>query len=314
MAAVSVGNRTDENLTSNALETSFSRSIRFWILLPCGILSINCCLLLLYYFVRVRKLRRALNNHVLIIAILLELLYLLIDIPLYLNFLRLASAWPAVPSTCLMWWLSNNALQETVTIFVAWAAMERHILIFHHQWLLTRKKRIFVHYLPIASILLYAALFYGTTIFFPACQHLYRYTEEWCESPCLFKNSIFLLYQLVVNKTLFTLLIVVGSFTLLVRVIWHKRTYLHQPIQWRKHRRMTIQLLAVASPYVFFQLPQMIIEVFQPFDLTSSFGAIFVMYMNFVSYLPELLLPLTSLAALHPKPWNRRRRLVGVAT
>ena len=89
MAAVSVGNRTDENLTSNALETSFSRSIRFWILLPCGILSINCCLLLLYYFVRVRKLRRALNNHVLIIAILLELLYLLIDIPLYLNFLRL---------------------------------------------------------------------------------------------------------------------------------------------------------------------------------------------------------------------------------
>ena len=293
---------------------SVSRAIRFWVLLPCGVLSVGCCLVLLYYFIRVPKLHRALYNHVVIILILLELLYLIIDIPLYLNYLRLASAWPAIPSTCLMWWLSANGLHETITILVAWAALERHVLVFHHQWLLTKKKRIYVHYLPIASILLYAVGFYGATIFFPSCQHLYQYTEEWCATPCLFNNATFAIYQLLVNEILFTVLIILFSFTLLVRVIRHKQTCLRQPLQWRKHRRMTVQLLAIASPYFLFHLPEMIINVSKPFDFTSENGRTVEMYMNFVGYAPELILPLTCLAALHPRPWNRRHRVVGVGT
>ncbi|CAF1357997.1 unnamed protein product [Rotaria sp. Silwood1] len=101
---------------------------------------------------------------------------------------------------------------------------------------------------------------------------------------------------------------------LLVRILLQKRTRFRQPIQWRKHRKMAIQLFAISSPYLFFNLPEMIGSLAKPFGSTSEIAITFELWLNFISYFAEILLPLICLAALHPKPWSRRHRLVNAAT
>lgn len=297
------------NINGNNYESLASRSIRFWVLLPCFIASVCCALVLLFFLLSKQKIRKALHNHVIIVVIALELLYFIIDVPLYLVYVRAGYVSPATKSTCLVWWISDYAIHETITILVAWATFERHILIFHSQWITNEKRKLRFHYFPIIGILIYSMIFYGTTIFFPPCEHDFHFDHAWCSLPCLFNNSIFSVYQTALNEIGFTSMIVVFSLTLLLRVIWQKRFQLHQPGQWRKHRKMMIQILAMASPYLIFHLPEMIIFLIKPFDFESEYGEIFEMWIDFIGYCPELLLPFTCLAALYPKPWGQQNRI-----
>ena len=293
----------------NTSVASLSRWIRFWILVPSAVLSLGCCLLLLFYFVTNRKLRHGLHNHVIIVLVLLEFFYLSIDVTLYAKYLYDDAVRPETPAICLIWWVASDALHETITFLMAWAAFERHILILKHQWVSTFLKRLFVHYLPIGSILLYGFVFYGVMIFFPPCEHQFDFEQEWCGSACLFADPIFDKYQLVVNEVLFTVLISTFSIALIVRIVWQRRSRLHQPIQWRKHRKMTVQLVAIASNYLLFHLPEMIVLLANPFDPESEFARRFDLYMNFVGFFAEIFLPFICLASLYPRPWKRRNRL-----
>jgi phosphatidylglycerophosphate synthase len=151
-------------------------------------------------------------------------------------------------------------------------------------------------------------------IFAPPCTHSFQYDEPWCSSFCLNENSIFVIYQLVVNEIFFTVLIGLFSVSLVIRIILQKHIRRRQPIQWRKHRKMTIQLLAIAGNYLVFHLPDMIILIAKPFDPNSDFGITFEIYISFVNYFAELFLPFICLAALYPKPWRRQNRSVGAET
>lgn len=50
------------------------------------------------------------------------------------------------------------------------------------------------------------------------------------------------------------LVIVLFSFLLLMRIIWQKHR-VHQSMRWRKHRKMTLQLLLISLLYLFFLSP-----------------------------------------------------------
>ena len=293
---------------------SLSRSIRFWILLPCTIASLVGCLVLLIYFAMVRRLRQALHNHIIIVLITLDFLYLMIDPPMYLHYLRFGHFWPETESYCLIWWFASDGIHEVITSLMAWAAFERHILILNKQLVSNWRKQLIFHYMPIALILIYGIIFYGVTIFFPPCRHHFDYTLEWCSEPCLFSNSIFMTYHLVFNEITMTFFIAFFSITLIIRIIWQRKRRLRQPVQWRKHRKMTIQLLAIAANYLFFHLLDMFITLAKPFDLQSEFGIAFQSYMDFVSFFAELLLPWLCLASLYPKPWQKQSRSIGVET
>ncbi len=51
-----------------------------------------------------------------------------------------------------------------------------------------------------------------------------------------------------------TLIIVIFSIALIARVLRQKQR-MHRPIQWRKHRKMTIQLLSISALYLIFNSP-----------------------------------------------------------
>lgn len=158
------------------------------------------------------------------------------------------------PTFCTLWAYSDYTLYYLQVILVAWASIERHILIFHDDWLATSKKRFFIHYLPLAVIVFYCIIIYIPAFIFPGCDLVFDYANAPCYNYCYFTNPTALLYDTIVNGNLPTLIIFVFNIALIIRVLVHKYR-MKQPIQWRKHRKMTIQMLSLSSLYLFCTLP-----------------------------------------------------------
>ena len=129
--------------------------VRFWLYLISNISSILCSFFVLYHLLFNRLLRQALNNHAVIVLILIGLIIELIDIPLIIHFFRFGYNWKVTSIFSYFWSFIDYGCFTTQTIIFAWTTIEKHILIFHDRWLLTKKKRFFIHYLPLIILLIY---------------------------------------------------------------------------------------------------------------------------------------------------------------
>jgi hypothetical protein len=85
---------------------------------------------------------------------------------------------------------------------------------------------------------------------------------------CVLFNQIVLPYDTICHQILPTLIIIIFSLTLLLRVLWFK-TRLRQAIQWRKQRKMTIQLLSISILYLLFMGPRTVLQFCLIFGLTK---------------------------------------------
>ncbi|CAF4028014.1 unnamed protein product [Rotaria sp. Silwood1] len=272
--------------------------IRFWVYLFSLIPSLACSIFVLYHLLIDKVLHNALNNHVIIVLLLNNLVYQLIDIPLSLSFYHLGNVWPASPILCLFWMFIDETLFSLSLILVGGASIQRHILIFHKQWLSTNKKRIFIHYLPIGVLCFYCIVFHFITILFPPCQNRFNYNMSVCGYPlCYYDIRPMLVWDIAINKMLPTLTIVVFSIALLVRVLLQRRR-IHQHIQWRKHKKMTIQLLAIVMLYFFLYIPFMIIELIQSCCIPVNFGVNYEVFGEFFSYYVMFLFPFVNVLSL----------------
>ncbi|CAF1032257.1 unnamed protein product [Rotaria sordida] len=271
-------------------EISLPRPVRFWLLLILLIPSILCTLILLYYFMEDRNLRRPLNNHVIIVLLIVNFHALMIGFPIHLNFLRLGYVWPQIPTTCLAWHFSDIGILSTTGIIMAWASIERHILIFHDQWVSSRRKRFLFHYLPLVIIIVYAVIFYIYEICFPPCQQLFIYSINWCTTPC------------------FTTIQGLTIIFLVVRVIRQKRQ-LNRRFQWRKLRKMAIQLLSISILYFFLMLPTVVISLAGVCGLPKNALGQSQLYISFTRYFLPLLLPFVCFRAL-PEVWTKLKESI----
>jgi len=52
----------------------------------------------------------------------------------------------------------------------AWVTMERHILIFHNQWVSMTEKRLFINYLSIIVLIIYYLIYYSMVYFVKSCK------------------------------------------------------------------------------------------------------------------------------------------------
>ncbi|CAF4440042.1 unnamed protein product, partial [Rotaria sp. Silwood2] len=123
----------NETITSSAVFTDLPIPpwIRFSFMLPINIISIFCTFLQLYYMLKKPVLRKALNNHSFIILLITGLATQAIDVPLYLNYLRLGYVWPQTPALCFIWWYADVSTFEATIMLMMWASFERYVLIFH---------------------------------------------------------------------------------------------------------------------------------------------------------------------------------------
>ncbi|CAF1278155.1 unnamed protein product [Adineta steineri] len=277
--------------TTTSSFLKFSSTARVWIYLIPNVLSICCSIFVLYHFLFKRTLRQALNNHVIIILIIIGLIYELTDVFWLIHYYHFHFALFSTPAFALIWMYIDFAFEITQVMLFAWATIERHILIFHSGWLSTKKKRFFVHYLPIIIIITYGMVYYGVIIFFPLCSftfdntHLYGVTGN----PCIYKFIPFIAkWDWIVNQIIPTVIIIIFSLALLIRVLLQKHR-LHRSINWKKQRKMIIQLISISLIYFIFFIPYTLISAAYTFGLSRTFApalayysGVFLFYMIFL--------------------------------
>jgi hypothetical protein len=274
-----------------------SNSIRFWFYLIFLIPSILCSLFIVYHFLLNRTLRQALNNHVIIVLLFLSLISELTNYPWMLHFFRNGGIWERSFIFCSIWSFVDWSTFILQTFLVAWATIERHILIFHDSWLSTKTKRFFVHYLPLIFLPLYCLIWYIVIFLFPPCENFFDMTQTVCAFPCLYTIYALTMWEIIVHEIFPVLIIVVFSIALLVRVLW-QRHRIRQPIQWRKYRKMSFQLLSISLIYLIFSLPYMLMNMISLSGIRNEiFTAIFD-YALFLTYFVFFLFPFVCVLSL----------------
>ena len=283
-----VDNTTTVEESSNV---GITPTIRFWSYLFSNIASVLCTFFVLYHFLWDSTLRRAIHNHVIIILLIIDLIYELTNIPWILHASYTGMPLIASPVFYLIWLFIDYAFYSTQIALFAWAAMERHILIFHDRWISTRKKRFFVHYLPIAVIIIYCFIFYSLVYFAPFCENSFdEFVAGGVYIPCVFSKTLLGTWDLLFHQVVPTFLILIFSFALVFRVLWQKRKF-HQQMKWKKIRKMTIQLISIVILYLLFNGPWTFVLFAFQYGLAEEQALIAMSYTIYFYYYVIFLFP-----------------------
>ena len=245
------------NLTSVIVyETSTTRSIKFWILLFFQPLSIVCSLCMFYHMLASRTQRQLLANQIVFVMLIVSFLSVTIDLSITLDFLRQGFVFSQSHAFCYFWMFIDYVLYTQGMLLMAWASIERHILVFSIQKLRSKKQKFFLHYFPILFCIIYPLIFYIYMILSYPCQQSFDYKLILCGTPC-FKQISFVLnsYDTMIHSFIPTVITIISSLTLLIRVVRHKRRIQGQLFSWRKQYRMSVQLLTIACLYVLMNTP-----------------------------------------------------------
>ena len=167
----SVDNTSSDNTPLFDDDTQRFYFIQFWIFLLLDIPSIIVSLVALYYLLLDRHLRQALHNHIIIVLLAINLFYQFTDMTCFIHYFRTFLSFSPPPTFRLIWGYIDWTFYALQVILYAWITIERHILIFHDHLVSTRKKRIFVHYLPPVIISIYLLLYYTTVFFGAQCEN-----------------------------------------------------------------------------------------------------------------------------------------------
>lgn len=281
-------------MKSGEIDTSdISYNLRFWLLLIFTVPSLICSFFIIHRYLSNQTMRHGLHNHSILLIIMINALLIVTDVSWMLDNLRqLGHVWSPTSAFCLIWWLIDDVLYSLQTVILAWASIERHILIFHSKYVITRKQRLLYHYLPPIILAIYLFSFHTSVLIFPPCKNKFYYDAIECGSnPCYVSIPFLSIWDMIVNSVIPTLIIAIFNITLLYRIIAQKQR-LRQPIQWRKHRRMSMQLLSLSAVYLFLNLPMMVIMLVQLIlnsDPQVGFGT--QLYIFILTYSVTLSLP-----------------------
>ncbi|CAF1150071.1 unnamed protein product [Adineta steineri] len=234
---------------------AISNIVKSWLFQVFQIPSILFGIFTLYHLLMDRTLRNALNNHVIIAMVFVGLILQFIDVSALAYYWRTGTALVSTRAFCLTW-ASVHAVGFVGTVnLVAWASIERHILIFHQNWVGTKAKRFFLHYLPLVICMMFPGVFYITMYFIVPCSVTMNYKLTDCGYySCITVNPAVALYDTIANYLISPFLIVIFSVALIIRVL-ASRCRARQRIQWRNYRKMAIQLLSISFLYMFLYCP-----------------------------------------------------------
>ena len=278
-----------------------TNAIRFWTFLICLIPSTLCTIFVLYHFLSDRTLRQALNNHVIIVLLIISFIDEITLYPWMLYYYQHENEWQRSYALCVLWGFIDWSFYIAHVLFFAWAVVERHILIFHDGWISTPKKRFFVHYLPLIVLIVYWFVFYVVIYFFPPCPNRLRPTSLVCIYPCLYDSYTLSMWDYLAHQIIPVLVITFFSIGLLVRILLKKRQ-MRRTIHWRKHRKMTVQLLSIASLYFLILLPYTIVYIMRYiYYLSSPLLTQLSIFTVFFSYFIILLFPFVCACSLPPR-------------
>ncbi|CAF3616970.1 unnamed protein product [Rotaria sordida] len=295
---------------------SIFNRIKLGIFIPFQIPSIICHIFLIYHLIFNRQLRRALQNHVILIFLITNCLLITIDLSMAYYFLNNNLIKENNLNFCLAWNFINSFLSNLSVFLMMWASFERHLFIFYDRQIFNNKlKRFIFHYIPIIILIIYTLIFYFIIIIIsPFCSNIehFDYNEVFCHRACYIHHVIILSsIDLLIHKILCSILIFFFSLFLLIRIVYKKKQR-NQIIRWHRHKRMTIQIISISTLYFIGILPSAIAESLHIFVKSNYDGGESVIQDElflYLFYLISLIIPFISLMSF-PEVYQKLRFLL----
>ncbi len=293
-----------------------SNSVRFWLYLVPFIPSIIVTTFGLYRLCISRALDTALKNHDKFLLLSCVLIGELFDVTWHIHYYHTGTVLSPTPAFCIVWTFIGSAMSVSISILIAWASIERHIVTFHSDWLATSAKRFFFHYFPLGACILYPASFYFVIFFAMPCDIPFNYDSILCNrSECIFLNHPIALWDSVTHYIMPLCITVIFSVALLARVVYYRHRTCDR-VRCDRYKKIAVQLLPVYFFYILLQFPPMLLYVAYTTGLSQSVAADYYSDSIYFRYWIMLFIPfvyVTPLAELRRKHrkivvfWKRRR-------
>ncbi|CAF3755408.1 unnamed protein product [Rotaria sordida] len=237
---------TYDSITQQKIYVSkITLSMRFNIYLVHTIPSFIAYIIIIIYILTHKTLRSAPNNYCLIILLVVQFAFKIIDAPLQLYFYHQGKVLFQNAIFCYIWRLINHSGYSIGAMLLAWASFERHILIFHDRLLRSKWKNICLHYVPPFIIIVYVLCFYIYALSFYSCKIPLNFQSVACGNGWMQNYPVLSAWSKMIHNIISPICIAVFSVSLLVRVLYSKRR-LQQTFSWRKYRKMAYQLLSIS--------------------------------------------------------------------
>ena len=269
--------------------------------------AIACNLFVLFRLLTNEVLRKALHNHVIIAILFSSLQFNLIHVPFSINLFLTGSIWPRSIIACSVWRFTAYTGCNANDVLLAWAAIERHILIYHSNMMNQFHKRLIFHYGPLAFLIIYLLAFNAGCFLTPACFSNYDFAVVFCDASCLGSVMFMLTWYLIVNQLIAATLAIVFSLILWIRVV-QRRKRMRGTVEWGRLNRLTSQVLVITILFIVLEMPYAITCTFAYtgyFTNSITFG-----YFNsislFLCYIMPVIMPFACLLGLLQDLWPTR--------
>lgn len=276
------------NNTTIVEDTSSFQSVQFVLLLIVEIPAIICTILIFIYFCQNfhTMIRKTLRDHGFLLLTALSFFYITLDLPFTINSFRLGEDEPRSPLFCRFWYWIDYSIVVSSAFLTATISVQRHILIFNAAYLNRTYFLLFLHYIPLILCLLYPSLFYFVLLYFYPCENYPDEYEYYCAYPCYSSNMILFNIDWVINMLVPVGGIVVFNFVLIFRVIRSLRKLRRgQPLMLRRQRKLTTQVVAIASLYAVGWGPSTVVAVLQQLFIPDLLERVPMLgYLNYISY------------------------------
>ncbi|CAF0868657.1 unnamed protein product [Rotaria sp. Silwood1] len=176
---------------------------------------------------------------------------------------------------------------------MATISVQRHMLVFNRNVLRIRRMSILLHHVPLYLSVIYPMTFYFFAIIIYPCDGTqWDYTSNICgTAPCyLVFDKVLGTFDWSINNGLPMMIIALANIVLIVRVIKQKREQ-HQPLPWKKQRRLTLQLLGISSLYLIAWMPCLVVALVQILGYPTFLAQIQTDYLLFFMSFIILFLP-----------------------
>ncbi|CAF3431409.1 unnamed protein product [Rotaria sp. Silwood2] len=301
-------NETDSGSSQSSEPELYRYYIKLYLFGSLEVPSILISIYILFKFINNRQFRSHINNHSIILLIIVSFLNTTSELPITLQFLRVGYIKPNSNIFCLFWIWYNFSLQSTNLVLMTWVSFQRHILIFHSNWTQTKIGKLKCHYIPLIISITYIPIFYFSCIIIYQCENFFDYTSFLCGPICY--NSIAWLsaYDWITHMLLPSLLIPLASITLLLRVLIQAKK-MKRTLNWRSTRKLTLQLMAISILYLLFWTPLALVSLVRIYFIPTFIDEITYYYLYYTPYFVQLLMPFVCIACL-PEIWPKKTRVV----
>ena len=291
--------------------------IEFCLALIFEIQALVISILIFVFFIRNPTARVKRHHHSLLFLLGLNFIQLVFDLPTALRFYDQGFVLLQVNGFCA-WWVWFSFSLDTAALFICvWISIERHLIIFHHQFTLQNQwVKWLLHFPPLIICCIWSSMAYmGLVVISPYCTNVWNFETLLCGPPCYTYVGFLGIYDFVFNVCVPLVLVILINFILIVRVI--KGRLSRQPaIDWRRHRKMILQFWAVSTLHIALWAPLVLASLVQ-ITTDPTFMADQYTTLEYILYYMPLLLPLTCLTGM-PELTQKikkffHRRSVGVA-